>query len=105
MEKFMRITLPCGMAALFLTSSALAAPANTPTDTSVRAAQNNVAPAPGATLTEADAKARMAAQGFGSVSELLQDEKGLWHARAIKNGRRLNVIVDAEGKVQIGAGK
>src|SRR4051812_40403558 len=99
MEKLMRITLSSGVAALLLASSAFAAPADTPSDTSVR-----TAPA-AATLTQAEAKARIAAQGFGSVSELSQDDKGLWHARAIKNGRRLNLIIDIEGRVLINTGK
>lgn len=97
----MRITLISGMTAVFLASSALAAPANTSSESAAPAAS-----APGAaTLTDADVRARIAAQGFGSVSDLSRDDKGLWHARAIKNGRRLNLIIDSAGKVQIDAGR
>jgi len=99
----MRVTFCIAISAVSIASSVLAAPADAPP---IRTAQNNVPPAARATsLTETEAKARFAAQGFASVSELSQDDKGLWHARAIKNGRRFNLIIDAEGKVQINTGR
>ena len=102
----MRITLSSGMAAVLLASAAFAAPADTPSEPALRVAQGNAASAPATTaLTEAEARARIAAQGFGSISELSQDGMGLWHARAIKNGRRLNVVVDSGGRVQINTGR
>ena len=50
-------------------------------------------------FTQDQATATIEAQGYSSVSDLRRDSKGVWHARAEKDGQFRNVILDAKGTV------
>src|SRR4029453_9359484 len=44
-----------------------------------------------AAMTEAQAKARIEAQGYANVSELKKDAQGMWSAKAMKDGKSVQV--------------
>ena len=50
-------------------------------------------------LTENEAKDRVLAAGFTSVSSLILDDEGVWHGTAIRDGRRVKVAIDYKGNV------
>lgn len=56
---------------------------------------------PGAnSFTEAQARSRLEAQGFSSVTELRKDDQGIWRAKAQRDGKSVNVGIDYKGTVQ-----
>ena len=63
------------------------------------------APEPGAPLkgansfTEGQAKDRIVAAGFTSVSSLAKDGDGIWRGSATKDGKSVKVAVDFKGNV------
>lgn len=63
------------------------------------------APEPGAPLkgansfTEGQAKDRVVAAGFTSVSSLAKDGDGVWRGSAMKDGKTVKVAVDFKGNV------
>jgi hypothetical protein len=63
------------------------------------------APEPGAPLkgansfTEGQAKDRVVAAGFTSVSSLAKDGDGIWRGSAMKDGKSVKVAVDFKGNV------
>jgi uncharacterized protein with FMN-binding domain len=63
------------------------------------------APEPGAPLkgansfTEGQAKDRVIAAGFTSVSSLAKDGDGVWRGSAMKDGKSVKVAVDFKGNV------
>lgn len=63
------------------------------------------APEPGAPLkgansfTEGQAKDRIVAAGFTSVSSLAKDGDGVWRGSAMKDGKSVKVAVDFKGNV------
>jgi hypothetical protein len=63
------------------------------------------APEPGAPLkgansfTEGQAKDRVVAAGFTSVSSLAKDGDGIWRGSAMKDGKSVKVTVDFKGNV------
>jgi hypothetical protein len=52
-----------------------------------------------ATLTEAQAKARIEARGFTNVSDLKKGGQGMWTANAMKDGKSVQLSLDARGQV------
>ncbi len=52
-----------------------------------------------APLTEAQAKARIEARGFTNVSDLNKDVQGMWNAKAMKEGKSVQLSIDARGLV------
>jgi protein CpxP len=55
---------------------------------------------PGAnSFTEAQARARLEAQGFANVTDLKKDDQGFWRGSAKKNGQSVNVMLDYKGNV------
>jgi hypothetical protein len=52
-----------------------------------------------AAITETQAKARIEAQGFTNVSELKKDAQGMWNAKAMKDGKAVQLSLDARGQV------
>lgn len=50
-------------------------------------------------FTEAQAKSRIEAAGFASVSELKKDEQGVWRGTANKDGGSHPVSLDFKGNV------
>ena len=92
-------------AAALLAGSAIAATTandNAPSNPAVKTTDGNNpgAPASGAnSFTEGQAKARIEARGYASVTGLAKDEKGLWHGKAMKDGKSTNVALDYQGNV------
>jgi hypothetical protein len=66
------------------------------------AAQTKPATPPAGTaaaLTEPQAKARIEAQGFTNVSELKKDAKGVWTAKATKDGKSVDLSLNTQGLI------
>jgi hypothetical protein len=53
----------------------------------------------GHAFTEDQAKSRIEAKGYSSVSELQRDSKGTWRGKAMKDGKPVNVILNLQGSV------
>jgi hypothetical protein len=49
--------------------------------------------------SEASARAKLAAEGFGTVEKVERQEDGTWKATAMKNNVRQSVIVHSDGRV------
>lgn len=61
---------------------------------------NSNAPVAGAnSFTEGQAKSRIEQAGFGQVTDLKKDDKGVWRAKAVKGGAPHNVSIDFQGNV------
>ncbi len=57
-------------------------------------------PATGAnSFTEDQAKRRLEHNGYNHVSGLTEDNNGIWHGSATKNGSSVQVSVDFKGKI------
>jgi hypothetical protein len=89
--------------------AALSSPASTvpalgsPADTAPGAhgaAHSDATPVPGAnSFTEGEARSRMQDNGFAQISDLKQDNEGVWRAKATKDGKSVNVALDFKGNV------
>jgi hypothetical protein len=53
----------------------------------------------GAVATQADAKKQIEAQGYTAVRDIKQDNSKNWHAKAMKDGKSVDVSLDARGNV------
>jgi hypothetical protein len=61
---------------------------------------NAAAPVEGAnSFTEEQAKERIEAAGFADVADLKLDDKGVWQAKAMKDGKSVSVAMDYQGNV------
>lgn len=61
---------------------------------------NATAPVEGAnSFTEDQAKERMAEAGYADVTELMLDDKGVWQAKGMKDGKSVAVSMDYQGNV------
>jgi putative membrane protein len=81
---------------------AFAPAAQAQTSTAPAAAPGTVAPTPGAnSFTEAQAKARIEANGFSGVSSLLKDGNGVWRGAATKDGKSVQVSLDYKGDIVV----
>ena len=61
---------------------------------------NPGAPVPGSnSFTESQARSRIEAAGFASVSGLTKDKDGIWHGKASKAGTTQTVTLDYQGNV------
>lgn len=97
------------LAAALLSVSAIASHAQTTTppatdgDTPAVATpdtSNATAPVEGAnSFTENQAKDRIAEAGYAGVSELMLDDKGVWQAKATKDGKPVAVSLDYQGNI------
>ncbi|ASY55195.1 PepSY domain-containing protein [Sinorhizobium sp. CCBAU 05631] len=62
--------------------------------------QNPAAPVEGAnSFTEAQAKERIEEAGYTDVNGLKLDDKGVWQATAMKDGKSVAVALDYQGNV------
>ena len=101
----MRLVLTSAALATLIAGSAFAAPApndNAPSNPAVKTTDvnNPGAPASGEnSFTMNQAKARIEARGYGNVSNLAKDDKGVWHAKAMKDGKSADVALDYQGNV------
>jgi len=59
------------------------------------------APAAAAAMTEAQAKAKIESQGFTNVSELKKDAQGAWNAKAMKDGKAVQLSLNTQGQVNV----
>ena len=93
--------LVAAVAGLTIASSAFAQNApQTPSAPPPPAAAPSNPASPGAnTFTENQAKTRIEAGGYANVSALKKDEKGVWHATAMKDGKSVQVSLDVQGKI------
>jgi hypothetical protein len=58
------------------------------------------APVPGKnSFTKGEAKKRLQKHGYSAVSALAKDENSVWHAKAQKAGRAVNVTLDYQGNI------
>ncbi|WP_418902004.1 hypothetical protein [Terripilifer ovatus] len=61
---------------------------------------NSSTPVAGAnSFTEAQAKSRLEANGYSTVSNLMKDDKGIWRGKASKDGKSVDVTVDFQGNI------
>ncbi|MBP1862112.1 PepSY domain-containing protein [Rhizobium herbae] len=62
--------------------------------------KNATAPVEGAnSFTEEQAKERMEAAGYSTVSDLKLDDKGVWQAMGTKDGKSVAVSMDYQGNI------
>ena len=101
----MRLVLTSAALATLIVGSAFAATTpndNAPSNPAVKTTDvnNPGAPASGAnSFTMNQAKERIEARGYGNVTGLAKDDKGVWHAKAMKDGKPANVALDYQGNV------
>ena len=89
------------------TTSMTAAPAarsdsTTPAAVSTTSAPSRTTQAPvtGAnSFTEGQARARIEEKGFGNVTDLKKDDKGVWRGKAMKGGTAVAVALDYQGNI------
>jgi hypothetical protein len=97
------------LAAAFVGASALGAFAQTTTapttdgDTPAVATpdtKNATAPVEGAnSFTEEQAKERLSEAGYADITGLMLDDKGVWQAKAMKDGKAVGVALDYQGNI------
>jgi len=74
--------------------------AQTSGTTSPATAPSAGAPVPGAnSFTEGEARKRIETHGFTDVSGLKKDNQGIWHGKAMQNGKTVGVALDFKGNV------
>ncbi|MCQ4634940.1 PepSY domain-containing protein [Shinella sp. CPCC 100929] len=62
--------------------------------------KNATAPVEGAnSFTEDQAKERIAEAGYADVTDLALDDKGIWQAKAMKDGKAVTVALDYQGNI------
>lgn len=87
-----------GAAALGQTPPAQSGPNNPAVNTTGTNNANN--PVAGAnSFTEGQAKSRIETGGYTNVRELKKDDQGVWRAKAMKDGRSVDVSLDFQGNV------
>ncbi len=95
-------TTGSAMPALGATSQAMPR-TDSPAPASVSSAANprtTAAPVSGAnSYTLGEARSRITDKGFSNVSDLKKDDKGVWRAAAMKDGKPVSVALDYQGNV------
>jgi uncharacterized protein YdeI (BOF family) len=87
-----------GAAALAQTPPAQSGPNNPAVNTTGTNNANN--PVAGAnSFTEGQAKSRIETDGYINVRELKKDDQGVWRAKAMKDGKSIDVSLDFQGNV------
>ena len=89
------------IAALALIVSAAAAQSQTAEPTPADPAANAMAsPEPGAnSFTESQARSRIEKNGYSNVANLVKDAEGIWRAKAMKDGKTVEVALDFKGVI------
>ncbi|MET0171613.1 PepSY domain-containing protein [Agrobacterium vaccinii] len=98
------------LAAALLSATALSAAAQTSapatsTDGNTPAVatpetKNPTAPVEGAnSFTEEQAKTRIEEAGYSEVKNLMKDDKGIWMAAGMKDGKAVTIAMDYQGNV------
>ena len=94
-----------GIAMLTTSAWAQSAPTNnstTPPAIATGKGESNTTAAPVAgsnSFTESEARARLNKFGYSHVSDLKKDDKSIWHAKATKDGKSLDVSLDYQGNI------
>jgi hypothetical protein len=100
----MRVYLSIVAIAMIISTPALAQ-ATRDSNTPPAVATPSTPPPPGApvrganSFTEGQAKSRIESMGYANVSELKQDNEGIWRGKAMKDGRSVVVSLDFQGNV------
>jgi hypothetical protein len=63
-----------------------------------RDAAPSIATSPGAIASDADAYARLQADGYRAIS-VTRGSDGAWHGTAIRNAAKVNVLVAPDGRI------
>ncbi|PZP39205.1 MAG: hypothetical protein DI585_04910 [Pseudomonas fluorescens] len=58
-----------------------------------------IAPAAGGLLTREQATAQFRTKGYTNVSNLTSDSNGTWRGTATVDGKKRNVMIDAQGNI------
>lgn len=100
----MRLISIVAVTATFVMGSAIAADLtlSAPHNPAVKTTEvnNPGAPVAGAnSFTQGEAKSRIASRGFSNISALKKDKSGIWHGKARKDGKVVDVSLDYEGNV------
>jgi hypothetical protein len=103
----MKTTILAALAVAAFSTGAVAQNAAPRTDTTPPAVTNpnntartTAAPVPGKnSFTEDQARKRLQDNGYTQVSDLRQDEKSIWHAKAMKSGKAVGVTLDYQGNI------
>ena len=96
----MRHVLATSIFCALLSTAALAQTSTTSPTPAPNAPADANAPLPGAnSFTEGQAKSRLEANGYSSVSELKKDDNGVWKGTATHSGAKVNVSVDYRGNI------
>jgi hypothetical protein len=94
-----------GIALLATTAWAQTAPTNsstTPPAIATNKGESNTtaAPVPGSnSFTESEARNRLEKFGYTNVSDLKKDDKSIWHGKATKDGKSMDVSLDYQGNI------
>jgi opacity protein-like surface antigen len=103
-EQYMRSVSILAAAAALIAASAFAADLTptAPHNPAVKTTEGNNpgAPVAGAnSFTQGEARSRITKSGFSKVSALKKDKSGIWHGKAVKDGKAVDVSLDYEGNV------
>jgi hypothetical protein len=97
------LLLVCAGLIAATTASAQTPPAKTgPNNNAVNSPGQNNSAAPVAgrnSFTEGQAKSKIEAAGYSSVTDLKKDDNGVWRGKASKGGSSSSVSLDFEGNV------
>jgi hypothetical protein len=64
--------------------------------------KNVTAPVEGSnSFTQDQAKSRIEKAGFSDVKNLMKDDKGIWMAAGMKDGKAVNIALDYQGNVVV----
>ena len=90
-------------AAMFATSAYAQADANSHNPAMKSSKPHTTAvPAKGSnSFTESQAQGRIAKAGYTDVSTLAKNKNGVWQGTAMKNGAKVNVMLDYKGNVTV----
>ena len=86
------------------TAPATGTPSNSPSPAAVTTtsepSRTTEAPVAGAnSFTEGQARSRIEERGFAQVTDLKKDDKGIWRATAMKDGKSVAVALDYQGNI------
>lgn len=75
-------------------------PAPAAVTTTAEPSRTTEAPVAGAnSFTEGQARSRIEERGFAQVTDLKKDDKGVWRATAMKDGKSVQVSLDYQGNI------
>ncbi|QTK80572.1 PepSY domain-containing protein [Agrobacterium tumefaciens] len=97
---FVALLLGSGALSAFAQQAPTANPGGDTPAVATPGVNNPTAPVEGAnSFTEAQAKERMEQAGYTQVKDLKKDDKGVWMASGMKDGKAVTVALDYQGNV------